>query len=200
MTKLIGRTELNNHRCTGFTLVELMMVLAIASILVTVGIPSFMNVSASNKVTTASNGMVSMLNLAKSEAIHSGSTVALCKLNTAGTACDSSANWSQGSLLFSDSDGDATLDPGERVIRIQPAPDANLNFTFVRTGGADGDSGNSNASTANVLVFTSRGRSLAEGRFCYENPHDAANSRAVEIKLSGHFSTQKRSSSSNCSS
>jgi type IV fimbrial biogenesis protein FimT len=53
----------------GFTLIELMITVAIMSILLSVGLPSFQSIIASSRLTAATNGMVSALQLARFEAI-----------------------------------------------------------------------------------------------------------------------------------
>ncbi|HSH42747.1 MAG TPA: GspH/FimT family pseudopilin [Arenicellales bacterium] len=62
---------------SGFTLVELMITLAIAAILLTVGLPSFQNILQNNRVTTQANGLVGALNLARSEAIKRGANISV---------------------------------------------------------------------------------------------------------------------------
>lgn len=56
-------------RLNGFTLVELIAAMTIAGVLVTVGIPSLMDLVQRNAVTTASNELLSTLLLARSEAV-----------------------------------------------------------------------------------------------------------------------------------
>ncbi|PKM34904.1 MAG: general secretion pathway protein GspH, partial [Gammaproteobacteria bacterium HGW-Gammaproteobacteria-10] len=53
---------------TGFTLIELMMTIAIGAIILTLGIPSFMETIRSNRLTTRTNELLTSLNLARSEA------------------------------------------------------------------------------------------------------------------------------------
>jgi len=62
---------------SGFTLVELMITLAIAAILLTVGIPSFQNVLQNNRLATQANSLVGALNLARSEAIKRGADISI---------------------------------------------------------------------------------------------------------------------------
>lgn len=62
-------------RHTGFTLVELMITLAVVAILLTVGIPSFQAIFQSNRLATQANEMIGAINLARSEAIKRGANV-----------------------------------------------------------------------------------------------------------------------------
>lgn len=61
----------------GFTLVELMVTLAVAAILLTVGVPSFRQLIISNRLTAAANDMVVAINVARSEAIKHNAAVNL---------------------------------------------------------------------------------------------------------------------------
>ena len=59
----------------GFTLLELIVTIAVAAILLGWGIPSFNNLVASNRITAASNSMAGLLNFARSEAVRRGEPV-----------------------------------------------------------------------------------------------------------------------------
>ena len=86
---------------SGFTLLELMIGVAIAVILLTVGIPSFTSSVKQNQAASDANSLLMLLNLARSEAIKRVRTVTLCISND-GSSCDtsSSANWTEGYLLY----------------------------------------------------------------------------------------------------
>lgn len=77
---IIGR-----HR--GFTLLELIVVVAITAIMVTIGIPSFLDNIRNNRLTTQANTFVGVLNLARSEAIKHGVRVTL-RRSTNGSSCN----------------------------------------------------------------------------------------------------------------
>lgn len=62
----------------GFTLIELMIVLVISSILLTMAVPSFSEVMRNNRLTTATNNLVTSFNLARSEAIKRRSNITVC--------------------------------------------------------------------------------------------------------------------------
>lgn len=65
------------NRERGFTLVELMITLAVMAILLTVGIPSFQSIFQSNRLATQANEMIGSINLARSEAIKRGANVTI---------------------------------------------------------------------------------------------------------------------------
>ncbi|WP_416399325.1 GspH/FimT family pseudopilin [Allohahella sp. A8] len=94
-------------RQQGFTLLELMIVLAISAILLTVGVPSFQTMIKNNRLTTATNAFVSQLNYARSEAIRFNWAVNLERKGSA------SQVWSNGWTIYRDasnkSDGDTTF-------------------------------------------------------------------------------------------
>lgn len=103
---------------SGTTLLELLVVLAIAAILLAIGIPSFASLASSSHLTSATNSMVASLHLARSEAIKRNSRTVLCP-SANGTACAASGGWHQGWLVFHDGNNNAALDTGEAVILIQ---------------------------------------------------------------------------------
>lgn len=164
----------------GFTLVELMITLAIAGMLATVAIPSFMGMVASSRVTAASNELVTALNMAKSEAIRSGYNTILCK-SANGTECG--GNWSDGWLLFIDANSDQEKQESEKVIRAHASFDSSLGFVF---------------KTANYIEFRPNGHTNKNGHFCFRNSYENENSRAVYTTQSGRIRTQKVTGSSVC--
>jgi type IV fimbrial biogenesis protein FimT len=78
----------------GFTLVELMITLAVAVVLLTIAVPSFRTITYTNKLTTAVNDVIASINTAKMEAIKRGGSAQLCSnsatnnsSDTLGSAC-----------------------------------------------------------------------------------------------------------------
>lgn len=83
-------------RLSGFTLVELMITLFVASILLAVAVPSFNRMMVTSRVTAQSNELVAALNFARSEAIKRNVSMALCRADGADSdECTSpdTGNW-----------------------------------------------------------------------------------------------------------
>lgn len=113
---------------TGFTLVELMITLAVGIIILSVGIPAFTGMMSSNRTTGYANELVGALRLARSEAVKRGAGVTVCASNSANTACDNN-NWQNGWLLFTDVDNDRTYAPADdTLIRVWQAPEGGASF------------------------------------------------------------------------
>ncbi len=89
----------------GFTLIELMVTIAVAAILATIAFPSFTTTIRNNRVATANNEVLAMVNLARSEAIRSGQGGVVCGSST-GASCDGA--WAQGIAAVSDPNGDGS--------------------------------------------------------------------------------------------
>lgn len=112
---------MNKFPDSGFTLIEMMVTVAVAAILMSVGVPSFQQLIQSNRVTTQTNEFVAALNLARSEAIKRGSRITVCKSSTS-TSCAASGGWQQGWIIFMDNNNNASADDGTgSILRVYGA-------------------------------------------------------------------------------
>ncbi len=93
---------INFARAAGFTMVEMLMTMAIAIILLTIGIPSFRYVTNSNRIAGELNGLLGDLQFARAEAIKEGSNVTVC-VSSNGTSCANSTAWQSGWIVFTNS-------------------------------------------------------------------------------------------------
>lgn len=103
--------------CRGFTLIELMLSLAVAALVFTLGVPSFQELIETNRMVTQINEFAADFNLARSEALRRATPITMCKRNSAGTACDNSAAWLGGWLVFVDPNGNGSIDQSEQILR-----------------------------------------------------------------------------------
>ncbi|WP_148864788.1 GspH/FimT family pseudopilin [Marinobacter fonticola] len=107
---LSNRTPKNG----GFTLIELMIVIALVAIVATMALPSFTQVLASNRVSSTTNSVIGILNFARGEAVKRARTVNVRPAD--------GADWDSGVLLWVDADSDSTFDAAEEVRRSEPMP------------------------------------------------------------------------------
>ena len=106
----------------GFTLVELVVVMALLSILLTVGVASFARLMESSRLRTLTNDLIGDLHLTRSEAILRGARVVLCVASDENT-CASSRGWHRGWLMFVDANNNGLREASEQVLRYRaPAP------------------------------------------------------------------------------
>jgi type IV fimbrial biogenesis protein FimT len=136
---LIHRTSTKAHNqrfLRGFTLVELMTVLAVMAVLMAIAVPSFMDATLSSKLTSHANKLVASTHFARGEAIKRNAIVSMC-VSTDGSTC-ASGGWEQGWIVMCDTTDGATCDtggPDTLVFQRQQALPSG--FKITESGGAD---------------------------------------------------------------
>jgi type IV fimbrial biogenesis protein FimT len=129
----------------GFTLIELMVVIAIIAIGLGIAAPSVRNLTLNAQMSAQANDLLADLSLARSEAIKRNARVAICSSST-GLACTGGTAlrpgaWEVGRIVFVDTDQDGLLDAGEEILRA--APEAPVGNTVTVTGDAAAGTGRS---------------------------------------------------------
>lgn len=105
------RLDPNEARSSGFTLIELMITLALAAIILSAAVPSFRALVQNNRITAQVNEFITALSLARSEAVKRGVSVRVCT-SVNGASCAGGGDWEQGLIVFSDINGNGTPDTG----------------------------------------------------------------------------------------
>ncbi len=161
-------------RPRGFTLVELLVTLAVMSIVASMAIPAYNTLITSNRRAAAINDVLSSLHLARTESITRNRRVTVCRSNAAQSACLTGAgDWQYGWLVYIDPTNPGVIDAGEEILAAVDEP-----------GGASRirsfDFGSS-------LTYTPNGRLVnnAEGRILLCELDSEIASRAVEISRTG---------------
>lgn len=115
------------HR--GHSLIELMTVLAIAALLLALAVPGLQSLIAQQRLRTAQNDLFAAIHLTRSQAIARGVRVMLVPQDAAAT------DWTQGWVVFIDSNGNQRLDPAEERIFQQGPVSAGISIKFAFSSG-----------------------------------------------------------------
>lgn len=107
----------------GFTLVELMVAIAITAIILTLGVPSFRTMLQNNRSLALSNPFISALNFAKTEAIRRATFISFCAAaNSSLNACGSASAWPNGWIVFIDVNNNGVIDsPATEILQVYDA-------------------------------------------------------------------------------
>jgi type IV fimbrial biogenesis protein FimT len=100
----------------GFSLLDLLVTLTIASILFGIGVPNFYDLTANNRLTVATNELITSLHYARSEAVTREVPVSICASED-GQSCSGTSDWGRGWVVFTDSTGsNGVLDSGDELL------------------------------------------------------------------------------------
>jgi type IV fimbrial biogenesis protein FimT len=153
---------MHRTRVTGFTLVELMVTIAIVAILLAIGLPSFQGSMRSNRIATSTNELMASLSLARTEAIRSTKSAEVCASSN-GTSCGD--DWNEGWIVWTDNDGNNAIGGGEVVRYVQAHPNLSL------------------AMAADKIGFDNRGRSVGGEQTFILRPDDCPNGQKLQRSL-----------------
>jgi len=115
----------------GYSLYELIMTLGLVTLILTLGLPSFGNIVANQRLLTEVNAVFHTIHQARQESIGRRRVVSLCP-SIDGETCERSFDWSGGWMTFVNIDRDwpAVRDDNEPVLRwfrVDPASKINAN-------------------------------------------------------------------------
>jgi type IV fimbrial biogenesis protein FimT len=113
----------------GFTLIELMIAVAILVIVLVIAVPSLQGFIQDNKQKVTRDLLANSLMVAQQEAIRSNLSTYVCPTSS-GTTCEAAWGANMGWLVFRDDDRNATLSDTSQIIASYPkAKAAKINFS-----------------------------------------------------------------------
>ena len=159
-----------SRKVSGFTLVELMVTIAILATLTAVALPNFDDFIRKTKVDNEISELHRLLLTARNTAINTDQNVTICAIGT-GSKCTGGSNWKNEIVVFIDTNANSTLDAGEEVIRRKEAADSSDKMEF----------------TSASIIYTPSGRTTVDtsGTFKYCPNEHVDDSRGIEISASG---------------
>jgi type IV fimbrial biogenesis protein FimT len=158
----------------GFTLIELMTTLGVATILIAVAIPSMQSFRMNSRQSASINDLLNGMRVARNTAITTNSRVTVCA-SERGTACEN-VGWDKGWIAFVDRDQDRALDAGETVIRAG----AEVVGVTIRSG-----------QFGNFLVYRPNGRVMSasvdqnNGQLTFCDERGSEHAKGIRLDLSG---------------
>ena len=134
---------LRTQRARGFTLIELVVTIAIAAVLMMVAVPNFVDFQRNSQLTSLTNSLVASIYAARGEAMKTGR-------NAFVVPTANGSDWTTGWIVFVDNNGDNTFSSSDDTL-VQTQPALESYFTASGTG--------SSGETPAYIMFSSSGYS-----------------------------------------
>lgn len=184
----------SNHisQSAGFTLTEVMMTLAIAAIVLSIGVPSFQTMFQNNRKSTSINDMRTALALARSTAITRRTRTTVCKSSDNVRCADpDDGDWTLGWIVFVDPNNAGTrdlavddgVDEDEELLRVHSALSGSASFS-------------GNGTVANRVSFSPQGlfTNGFGGTLTYDDPRGPEYGGRLIISSGGQVRYEEGSS------
>ncbi|MBX2808615.1 MAG: GspH/FimT family pseudopilin [Cellvibrionaceae bacterium] len=116
MCNFIDRSSFFCRR--GFTLVELLVTLALVSLLIAAGVPGVSSFLNSMEVRSNADQLANALAFARQEAVSRVTSISICA-SADGESCAGNSNWGAGWMVFEDPAVNCTRSDDEEIFRVR---------------------------------------------------------------------------------
>ncbi len=161
---------MKTFRQQAFSLIELMVTIAIVGILLLIGLPNMSDFIKNERLTSQINSLNSHLQFARNESVTRNSQVIVCS-SSSGSTC--SGNWKDGWIIFVDKDANDSLSDGDEIIKVHEALTGGT--TLVSSGGS-------------TIIYDNRGFSPnSSSTFSICDDRGASKGKAISISNTGRI-------------
>lgn len=115
-------------RASGFTLIEMLFVVALLGLLLSIGAPALQTMVINNRISTAAGDLMSDLTFARATAIARSQRIGVCASSDQATCTGSS--FSQGWIIYVDANANGNFDVAtDTIVRVRDALAGSLTVT-----------------------------------------------------------------------
>lgn len=164
----------------GFTLIEMVLTLSIASILLAIAAPSLRDVILNARLSGNMNQLVHDMHLARTLAVSNAEVVTVCQ-SPDGRQCGSTPQWEVGWIVFKDPNVNRKVDEDETIVRQHAALAPGLDVRFRAFG-----------SSRNLSYYPTGWTWNRNGTFTFCDDRGASKARAIILHRSGRVRTSRR--------
>ena len=176
----------SSAREDGYSLLEQISIIAIASILITVSVPSYRYVTHSSRASAEINGLLADMQFARSQAITAGQPVTVCASSDSQTCAANSRDWQTGWIVFSDPDASGTVVSTTSILRAQPGFAATRDLLLAPPG--------ISSVTFNREGFTTKLPVAVNGAVTFTlhtQPSNSQWTRCLQVSVAGMITTER---------
>lgn len=186
------------RNAAGFTLIELIITIAIAAILMLIAAPSFVGFQRNSEMTSITNSLLAATNAARAEAMKTG-------MNAFVIPTGNGSTWNNGWIVFVDRDRDNTYSStADTTVMVQSAPPPFITIT---------GTGNAGITPSSYIMFDGSGYAKSYGttpgvpnltlsivRNDVPSAQTSAETRRLIVARTGRTRTCRPSDDSSCAS